>query len=143
MKIALQQARKALELKEVPVGAVVLKKGEVISVGHNLRENLKDPTAHAEMIALRRAAQKLGGWRLLDCHIYVTVEPCFMCASAIIQSRVKKVFFGAFEPKMGGMGSKIDLIKHFKADVEVVSGVCEHESKQLLNDFFVELRKRN
>ncbi|WP_353894520.1 nucleoside deaminase [Proteinivorax hydrogeniformans] len=141
MQVALKQAQKALRLNEVPIGAVVVKKGEVISVGHNLRETLKDPTAHAEMVALRRAAQTLGGWRLIDCQIYVTVEPCFMCTSTIIQSRIKKVVFGASEPKMGGLGSKIDMPKQLQTNIEVVSGVCEQESIELLNTFFSKLRR--
>ncbi len=100
MDLALQQARKAFDLGEVPIGAVIIKDGEVISVGHNLKETLKDPTAHAEIIAIKRAAQKLGGWRLIDCKIYITVEPCYMCASAIIQSKIKEVCYGVDEPKV-------------------------------------------
>ena len=105
MQQALLEARKAYDMGEVPIGAVIVKDGKVIARGHNLRETEKDPTLHAEMVAIREAARYLGGWRLTGCELYVTIEPCPMCAGAIIQARIERVVFGAMDPKAGCAGS--------------------------------------
>jgi tRNA(adenine34) deaminase len=142
MHLALAQAKKALELGEVPIGAVVVRNNEVISLGFNMRETLKDPTAHAELIAIRRAAQKLQGWRLVDCNLYVNVEPCAMCCEAIIQSRINKLFFGVREPKTGAVYSKVQLPQIRNAKLEVEEGILQEESKKLLQEFFSEIRNK-
>lgn len=143
MMQALAQARKAGVVGEVPVGAVVVINDEVIASGYNLKENVKDPTAHAEIIALRQAAAKLGSWRLDNADLYVTVEPCPMCMGAILQARIRRVIFGAYDPKAGAAGSVIDLsqCKAFNHQVEVIDGVLEEECRKLLQDFFQERRK--
>jgi tRNA(adenine34) deaminase len=111
MREALAEAQKAYQLDEVPIGAVVVKNGEVIGRGHNLRESKKDPTLHAEIIAIRQAAAVLGGWRLTDCDLYVTIEPCPMCAGAILQARIRRLIFGARDPKAGCAGSLYNLLE--------------------------------
>lgn len=142
MHLALEQANKAFELGEVPIGAVVIRNNEVISLGFNMRETLKDPTAHAELIAIKRAAQKLQGWRLIDCEIYVNVEPCAMCCEAIIQSRMKKLIFGLREPKTGAVYSQLELPKIRNAKLEIEEGILEEESKRLLQKFFNKIRNK-
>jgi tRNA(adenine34) deaminase len=138
MKKALEQACNALELDEVPVGAIIVRGDQIISVGHNLKETSKDPTAHAEILALRRASEVLGGWRLLDCDMYVTLEPCAMCCGAIIQARIRKLYIGTMDPKGGAAGSKLNLLNDFGFNhkCEIETGLLEQECSQLLKSFF-------
>ncbi|HYE12738.1 MAG TPA: tRNA adenosine(34) deaminase TadA [Patescibacteria group bacterium] len=138
MKKALEQACNALELDEVPVGAVIVRGDQIISTGHNLKETSKDPTAHAEILALRRASEALGGWRLSDCDMYVTLEPCAMCCGAIIQARIRKLYIGTMDPKGGAAGSKLNLLKDygFNHKCEIEAGLLEEECSQILKDFF-------
>ena len=144
MREALAEAEVALSLGEAPVGAVMVRNGVVIARGHNLREALHDPTAHAEIIAIREASKALGGWRLIDCTLYVTLEPCIMCAGALVLSRLPKVVFGAYDPKAGAAGSVIDLLQNdsFNHKVEVVGGVLADECGALLKGFFQNLRNK-
>ena len=141
MQRAIQLAQKAFELDEVPVGAVIVLDGEIISEGYNQTEKLKDPTAHAEIMAIRAACEKLGNWRLSGCTLYTTLEPCAMCAGAILQARLKKVVWGAPDIRCGGNGSFIDVLEGgFEIHrVDVVRGVMEEESAALMKAFF---RKR-
>jgi tRNA(adenine34) deaminase len=142
MNIALGEARIALSLDEVPVGAVLVKDGEVIAKAHNLRETTSDPTAHAEIIALREAANKLGSWRLSGCTLYVTLEPCAMCAGACVNARVKRIVFGAFDERAGCCGSVADITDNwFNHSVESVGGVCEEECAGILKAYFSEKRR--
>lgn len=142
MRAALERAEHALELRETPVGAVIVRRGEIVSAACNLRESAKDATAHAEMLAIRAACEALGGWRLWECELYVTLEPCPMCAGAIIQSRLRRVVFGARDPKAGCCGSVTDLFAlPFNHRPEIVGGVLETECAALLTDFFRTLRK--
>ncbi len=138
MREALAEARQAAMAGEVPVGAVVVRQGQIIGRGHNCREKAGDPTAHAEIVALREAGQRLGGWRLQDCTLYVTMEPCPMCAGAIVMARVPRVVFGAADPKFGAVGSTVDLLRWnpWHHDVAVSSGVLAEESQRLLQEFF-------
>ncbi len=144
MKQALREAEKAFEKGEAPVGAIIVKEGKIIASAHNLREKNLDPTAHAEILAIRKAAGKLGGWRLSDCDIYVTLEPCAMCAGAIIQARISRVFFGADDPKAGAAGSVVNLFGEWRFNhrVEVKAGIMEEECSQILKDFFRKLRNQ-
>ena len=128
---------------DVPVGALIVNEaGEILSSGKNEREKDNDPTAHAEILAIRRAGEKLGSWRLDDLTLVVTLEPCVMCAGAILQSRIKRLVFGAFDQKAGAVGSSLDVIRDVRAltKVEVVSGVLEDECAKLLTDFFATKR---
>ncbi len=139
MQTALSLAKVAADKGDVPVGAIVVNEaGEILGTGQNLREQSNDPTAHAEVIAIRQAAEKIGSWRLDDLTIIVTLEPCAMCAGAIAQSRIKRLVFGAWDEKAGAVGSVVDVIRDPRAltKVEVVSGVLQHESSELLNKFF-------
>lgn len=138
MKKALEQACNALELDEVPVGAVIVRGDQIISTGHNLKETSKDPTAHAEILALRRASEVLGGWRLSDCDMYVTLEPCAMCCGAIIQARIRKLYIGAMDPKGGAAGSRLNLLNDygFNHKCEIEAGLLEQECSQILKNFF-------
>lgn len=140
---ALQEAQKAFNLKEVPIGAVVVKDGIIVGRGHNLRETAKDPTAHAEMIAIREASKTLGGWRLMDCDLYVTIEPCPMCAGAIMLSRIKRLIIGAMDPKGGAAGSLLSIPEdeRFNHQTEIIQGIREEECSSIMKDFFRELRK--
>lgn len=142
MKMALDEARKSLEWGDVPVGAVVVHNGNVIAVGYNTRERDNNPLGHAEINAIKSASEKLGKWRLDDCDIYVTLEPCPMCAGAILQSKMHKVVFGAYDEKSGAVGSKFNLFYDFKHTHNVLftGGVMEQESLELLKDFFKERR---
>ena len=144
MRAAIEHAKIAsVASKDVPVGAVILNaKGELISTGNNQRELLNDPTAHAEIVAIRHAATALGNWRLDGCIIVVTLEPCAMCAGAIAQSRISKVVFGAWDEKAGASGSVWDLLRDPRAlhKVEVTSGVLEEECAAMLKEFFSEQR---
>ena len=138
MRIALREAERAIEHEDVPVGAVVVHEGEVAGVGHNERELRSDPTAHAEMLAIREAARALGSWRLLDCVLYVTLEPCAMCAGAIVLARVPRVIFAARDPKAGAAGSVLDILAEPRLNhrPEVASGLFAGESAALLQAFF-------
>lgn len=143
MTEAIVEAEKAAALGEVPIGAVVVHNEQVIGRGHNLRETQHDPTLHAEMIAIREASQQLGAWRLLDCRLYVTLEPCPMCAGAILQSRLPLVVYGAADAKAGCVGSLLDLLsdERFNHRAEWIGGILEEQCGQLLKDFFLRLRK--
>lgn len=143
MYAALQEAEKALENEEVPIGAVVSYNKKIIGRGYNQIESLKDPTAHAEMIALTAAANYLGDWRLTECDIYVTVEPCIMCAGALLASRIKNLFFSVYDTKFGACGSVYNLVEEGKTNhkVNVYSGLMSAESENLLKEFFGNVRK--
>ncbi|MDY2959477.1 MAG: tRNA adenosine(34) deaminase TadA [Hornefia sp.] len=143
MKEALREAACAGELGEVPIGAVIAKNGEIIAKGHNLTETSKDPTAHAEMIAIRRAAKKIGGWRLSGCEMYVTCEPCSMCAGALIWSRIERLYIGTMDPKAGACGSVLNIVREekFNHNISVEAGILEGECSRILKEFFAELRK--
>src|SRR5246127_2109217 len=134
MRLALREASRALEHDDIPVGAIVVKDGEVIGTGHNERELREDPTAHAEMIALREAARALGSWRVLDSVLYVTLEPCAMCAGAIVLARVPRVVFGASDPKAGACGSVVDLLNvpQLNHRPQVAGGLLAEECGELL-----------
>lgn len=138
MQLAIEQAKQAQN--EVPVGAVVVKNGKIIASGFNAKENDKDITSHAEIIALKNASQVLGNWRLEGCDIYVTLEPCPMCAWAILQSRIKNIFFGSYDNNYGGFSvAHLERISEFKPNI--YGGICEQKCDTLLNDFFENLRK--
>lgn len=142
MRLALQQARRARRRGEIPVGAVIERGGEIIGEGHNRRETDNDPLAHAEIIAIRQAAQVVGDWRLVGCTIYVTLEPCAMCAGALVASRVERLVFGTRDPKAGFCGSLGDLVtdKRLNHRLEVTEGVLAEDCAGLLRDFFATLR---
>jgi tRNA(adenine34) deaminase len=142
MQIALAEARLALEHDDVPVGAVVVYRGEVVGAGHNERERRQDPTAHAETLALQRAARRRGSWRQLDTVLYVTLEPCAMCAGAIVLARVPRVVYGAADPKAGAAGSVIDVLAEPRLNHRPVvdGGVLAAECAALLTDFFAARR---
>lgn len=145
MNAALELAQKAYTLGEVPVGAVVVRKstGEIVGKGYNRRETDKDPLAHAEISAIKQASETLGGWRLIDCDIYVTLEPCPMCCGAIINSRIERVVFGAFDKKSGSAESVVNMFElPFNHKPEIVSGVEEKKCAKILKDFFAELREK-
>lgn len=141
---AIAQARRAEAIGEVPIGAVVVKDGVVISRGHNLRESKQDPAAHAEMIAIRKAAKKLSSWRLTGATLYVTLEPCTMCMGAVILSRLDRVVFGSYDPKGGAAGSLYDLSddKRLNHSVVLTPGVRGEETSYMLSSFFAELRAK-
>ena len=143
MKEALKEAKKAYDKLEVPVGCVIVKNGEIVARAHNLKETKLDTTKHAEIVAIQKASRKLRSWRLIDCEMYVTLEPCSMCAGAIINSRIKKLYYGAKDEKTGAVGSVLNLMEDYKFnhDVEVHSGVLEGDCSDLLKKFFKELRK--
>ena len=144
MNAALGEAEKARMLNEVPIGAVIVINDEIIARGYNLRETEQNATAHAELLAINEACRKLGSWRLEEATLYVTLEPCPMCAGAILQSRVKRVVFGAHDPKAGCAGTFMDLLQdqRFNHQCEVTSGVLEGECGGILTAFFKELRSR-
>lgn len=144
MKQALLQAKKAKELGEVPIGCVIVQDGKVIGRGYNRRNTDKSTLSHAEITAIRKASKKLNDWRLENCTLYVTLEPCQMCAGAIVQARVKEVVIGAMNPKAGCAGSILNLftMKQFNHQVQTTYGVCEAECSQILKQFFAGLRKR-
>lgn len=144
MKEAIKQAKKAYAIEEVPIGCVIVYEDKIIARGYNRRTIDGNTLAHAELIAIKRASKKLGDWRLEDCTMYVTLEPCQMCAGAIIQSRIKKVVIGCMNPKAGCAGSVMDLldVAEFNHQAEKVIGVCEEECSQMLSTFFKELRKK-
>jgi tRNA(adenine34) deaminase len=142
MRLALREADRALAHDDIPVGAVVVHDGEVIGTGHNERELRADPTAHAEMIALREAARRLGAWRVLESVLYVTLEPCAMCAGAIVLSRIPRVVFGTTDPKAGAGGSVLNVLAEPRLNhrPEVQSGLLAEESANLLRAFFASRR---
>ena len=144
MQAAIEEAKKAQNLGEVPIGAVIVKNGEIIARGYNLRETSQLSNAHAEMIAIAKANEMVGSWRLEDCTLYVTLEPCPMCAGAIVQSRIPTVVFGDHDPKGGCCGTIYNLLDESKFNhrCELVSGVLEEECGQLLSDFFRNLRQK-
>ena len=142
MRLALEQARKASAQGEVPIGAVLVRDGQVLAQAHNFREIWQDPTAHAEIVAIREAATRSGSWRLTDTTLYVTLEPCAMCIGAIILARIPRLVFGALDPKAGACGSILDLPAERRLNhrVEVIGGVLEQASQELLQTFFRNLR---
>ena len=143
MQLALVQARKAQSLDEVPIGAVVVYRGEVISAACNLRESTNDPAGHAEFLAMRQAAEKLGAWRLSGCTVYVTVEPCIMCAGLMHQARIDRCVYGAPDPKAGALGSLYSVHSDGRLNhmFEVTPGVCQDECASLVRGFFAGKRK--
>ena len=144
MREALRQARKAYKLDETPIGCVIVHDGQIIGRGYNRRNTDKSPLAHAEISAIKKASRKLGDWRLEECTLYVTLEPCQMCAGAIIQSRVTRVVVGCMNPKAGCAGSVLNLldVKAFNHQAELTTGVLEEECSALMTGFFRELRER-
>lgn len=144
MMEALEEAGLAALKGEIPIGAVIEKDGEIIARGHNETEGLKDPTAHAEMQAIRAAAKKLGGWRLAGCRMFVTCEPCSMCAGAIVWSRISTLYIGTMDPKAGACGSVFNIVEESKLNhqVYVERGLLEDACSQILKDFFKDLRKK-
>ena len=143
MKEALKEAKKAYEKLEIPVGAIIVKDGKIIARAHNQKETKFDTTKHAEILAIQKASKKLKSWRLIDCEMYVTLEPCSMCAGAIINSMIKKVYIGALDEKTGAVGSVLNLFKDYKFNhkVDYEKDVCNKECEKILKDFFKELRK--
>lgn len=143
MKQALKEAEKAYKKLEVPVGAIIVKNGKIIARAHNQKEEKKDTTKHAEILAIQKASKKLQSWRLIDCEMYVTLEPCSMCAGAIINSRIKKIYIGANDEKTGAAGSVLNLFNDYKFNhkVEVEKELLKKECEKILKEFFKELRK--
>lgn len=142
MGFAIEEAKKAGAIGEVPVGAVIVKDNKIISAAYNMKESLKDTTAHAEILAIKKASEALGEWRLIDCDIYVTLEPCVMCSGAIVQSRLNMVVFGAYDKRFGACRSLYNILDNGKLNhtVEVVEGVMEEECSSLLSEFFKKKR---
>ena len=145
MNLALKEAKKAFLKGEVPVGAVIVKDNKVIAKAHNLRQTKKSVISHAEILAIQKATKKLNSWILEGCTLYVTIEPCIMCAGTILQSRITKVVYGAKEPKFGALGSVLDIsqIPGFNHKLEVISGVLEEESSLIMRSFFQNLRRKS
>lgn len=138
--------QKAIELAnqsgaDVPVGALIVKNGEIIAESHNKREKTNDITAHAEILAIKKASQVLGNWRLDECELYVTLEPCPMCAWAILQSRIKTVYFGSYDRQYGALGTVVDLKKHANSNLKVYSGILEEECDNIINKFWKKKRE--
>ncbi|PAV28519.1 tRNA-specific adenosine deaminase [Virgibacillus profundi] len=144
MLAAIGEAEKARDINEVPIGAVIIFENEIIAAGYNVRETSQTTLSHAELIAIQEANGKIGSWRLEDCTLYVTLEPCPMCAGAIVQSRIKRVVYGAADPKAGCGGTLMNLLndERFNHQVELTKGILEKECAQLLTDFFKTLRLR-
>ena len=142
MQEALKEANAAAAEGEVPIGAVIVRDGEIIAQAHNRTEQAKDPTAHAEILAIREAAARLGGWRLPGCSMYVTIEPCSMCAGAIVWSRIERLYIGAMDPKAGACGSlyNIPCDSRLNHNVEIETGLMGEECSRLMKDFFRKLR---
>ena len=142
MKAAIKEAMKAQDIDEVPIGCVIVKDGKIIARGHNKREKEQDATSHAELKTLQKACKKLNSWRLVDCDIYVTLEPCLMCAGAIIQSRIANVYFGAYDSKGGAFGSSINVLdaKNINHRPNIHGGILEEECSQILKDYFKKKR---
>ena len=145
MKLALKEAKKALLIDEVPIGCVIVKDDKVIARSFNTREKDKLVTSHCEINAIKKASKKLNDWQLVDCELYVTLEPCPMCAGAIYQSRIKKVIYGASDIKQGALGSSFNLydIDTLNHHPEIISGVMKEECSQIIKDFFKEKRNKN
>ena len=145
MKAALKQAQKAYALGEVPIGCVIVYEGRIIGRGYNRRNTDKNTLAHAEITAINKASKKIGDWRLEDCTLYVTLEPCQMCAGAIVQARIPEVVMGCMNPKAGCAGSILNILDmpEFNHQVKAVRGVLEEDCSQMLKTFFTELRERN
>ena len=143
MRLALGEAKRAFDEDETPIGAVVVQGGRVIALAHNRPVHLRDPTAHAEILALRRAAKKLGNYRLTGCSLYVTIEPCAMCAGAIVHARLGRVVFGARDPKAGASGSALKVLNHPKLNhqVEIAQGILEDDCSSILREFFRHRRR--
>jgi tRNA(adenine34) deaminase len=143
MREALTEARRAAAIGEVPIGAVVVRRGEVIGRGHNRRETDGDPLAHAELLAIREAARRMGGWRLTGCTLYCTLEPCAMCAGALVNSRIERLVYGPADPKAGWCGTLGNLVQDPRLNhrLEVTAGVLADESAALLRGFFASLRR--
>lgn len=144
MKEAIRQARKAWKLQEVPIGCVIVKDGKIIARGYNRRNTDKNTLAHAEILAIRKASRVVGDWRLEDCTMYITLEPCQMCAGAIVQARIPRVVIGSRNPKAGCAGSILNLLQvpEFNHQVELTEGILEEECSSMLSNFFRELRER-
>ncbi|WP_267201453.1 tRNA adenosine(34) deaminase TadA [Limosilactobacillus kribbianus] len=144
MRAAIREAKQAEILNEVPIGAVVVHDGQIIGRGHNMREKFQDATYHAEMLAIMEACTTLGSWRLEDCDLYVTLEPCIMCSGAIINARIKNVYYGAADPKAGAVDSLYHLLNDSRLNhqVNVYRGLLEDECSQMLKDFFRAIRKK-
>lgn len=144
MEQALIEARKAYEKEEIPVGAIIVRDNKIIARAHNIKEEKNDTTKHAEIIAIQKASKKLGSWRLNDCEMYVTLEPCAMCAGALIQSRIKKVYIGTMDLKTGACGSILNLLEDytFNHKVEIEKGIMQQECETILKDFFKMLRSK-
>ncbi len=144
MKEAIKQAKKAYALEEVPIGCVIVYEGKIIGRGYNRRMTDKTALAHAELTAIKKACKRIGDWRLDDCEMYVTLEPCQMCSGAIVQSRIKKVYIGCMNPKAGCAGSVMNMLQvpQFNHQVETEKGVLEEECSKMLSNFFKELRKK-
>lgn len=142
MKMALKEAKKAYDKLEIPVGAIIVKDGKVIAKAHNLKETKCDTTKHAEILAIQKASKKLESWRLLDCEMYVTLEPCSMCAGAIINARIKKLYIGTLDSKTGAAGSVLNLFEDypFNHKVEIEKQIMQTECEKMLKDFFKMLR---
>lgn len=145
MKEAIKEAKKAAKLGEVPIGCVIVYEDKIIGRGHNKRNTKKTTLAHAELLAIQKASKTMGDWRLEDCTMYVTLEPCQMCSGAIVQARIKEVVVGAMNPKAGCAGSILNILqmKEFNHQVELTTGVMEEECKNVLQGFFAKLRERN
>lgn len=145
MEEALKEAEMAYSLEEVPIGAIIVYQGEIIGRGHNLRNTNKNPLAHAEIFAIDQAAKFLGDWRLEECDLYVTLEPCPMCAGAIVQARIPRVIYGTRNPKAGCGGSILNLLQEvrFNHQVKILEGILQEKCSQMLTDFFREFRRRN
>ena len=145
MEEALKEAKKAFEKEEVPIGAVIVKDNRIISRAHNLRETKKQACNHAEILAIQKACKKIDAWRLEGCSMYVTLEPCPMCAGAIINARIKNLYIGAMDEKSGAVGSKLNLLKDytFNHRVNFEVGIKENECSEILKNFFKKLRKNN
>ena len=143
MKEALREAQKAYEKLEIPVGAVIVKDGKIIARAHNQKETKFDTTCHAEILAIQKASKKLKSWRLLDCEMYITLEPCSMCAGAIINSRIKKVYIGTMDEKTGAVGSVFNIFNDYKFNhkVDFETGILKDECEDIIKSFFKELRK--
>ena len=144
MKEAIKQAKKAYDKEEIPVGAVIVKDGKIIARGYNKKEEKKDTTQHTEIIAIQKASRKIGAWRLQDCEMYVTLEPCAMCTGALIQARLKRVYIGTMDPKTGACGSVLNLLEDYKFNhkVEVETNIMQKECEKILKDFFKYLRSK-
>ena len=144
MKEAVKEAKKAAAIDEVPIGCVIVYNNKIIARGHNVRETKKNPIGHAEIIAIQKASKKLNSWRLEDCELYVTIEPCIMCSGAIIQSRIKRVYFGAKDFKGGAFGSSIDVLgaKDINHHPEIYPGIMEEECSLLIKNYFKSKREQ-